>query len=556
MKKLSRRDALKLISLTTVGSALAACAPAAPTTAPEAAKPTEAPKAAEPTAAAEATVVTAPKELPLVEVKVSLWDIANSFPEGEPDEIARYVGDMFKIKFVPVNVGWGDADEKYNTWAASGQLPDIIGGIAMPGTARYFQWISDGVVRPLPDMSGYSEISKIMPLPEVTAFAVGDKNYFLPRSTYGDPAWWAMDRGLIVRKDWMDKLGIAEPKTEEEYINMLVDFVKKDPDGNGQADTAGFTPVAPWILTSQGWTGFGYTDGNWMRDTDGKYRQAVSGDKAFRMMQFFKKMYQAGGMDPDFATLESNQALEKFAAGKTGMLGRQVSAKHVKAVMDSWVKVQPNLDFVSSIAILRGPTVDGSYTRFAEKAYWSESYIEAKVDDQKLERILQLYNWLYSKPGMYMMMYGQEFKDWTMENGGIKLLTPVDEKTGLHKATLDIYPFTYAMSYLAAWSGDLLQYEDPTIPEAIRKLTAAERDYRVQNWKDPQVNWAVQAIEVPEKQEAASINFSDDWVKFIMDTSGKADEDQYAEMKKNWDANGYSAAVDAISVKAKEKGIE
>jgi putative aldouronate transport system substrate-binding protein len=541
MKKLSRRDALKLIGLTTAGSALAACTPAAPTAAPAATDP-----------AAAAT----PQDVPVVDVKISLWDIANSFPGGEPDAVHKYVTDKFKINFIPVNVGWGDADDKYNTWAASGQLPDIIGGIAMPGSARFFQWINDGVVRPLPDVTPYRNISKIMSQPEVTAFAQGGKNYFLPRSTYADSAWWAMDRGLIVRKDWREKLGIPEPKTEEDYINLAVAFAKQDPDGNGQNDTAGYTPVAPWILTSQGWPGFGYTDGRWVKDTDGKYRQGISGEKTFYMMQFFKRMYKAGGLDPDFATLGSNQALEKFAAGKTGILGRQVSPKHVKAVMNAWVKVQPDKDFVDTIEILRGPSVDGTYTRFSEMAYWSETYIAAGVDDVKMDRIMQLYDWLYSKEGMMMMQYGFEGQDYTMENGNVKVLTPIDEATGLHKSIAEIYPFTYAMGYLAAWTSDLLQYEDPNIPEGIRELTVAERDYRLANWQDPQINWAVQSIDVPEKQEMAAVTFGDDWVSFIMDTSGKSDDQLYADMKKNWDANGYSAAVDAIYAKAQELGIE
>ena len=561
MKEITRRDAIKLFAFATVASALTACAPAAPTTAPEPTQPpattaaeaaTAEPTAAEPTAPA---ATAAPTEMPVVEIKVSVWDIANSFPEGEPDAIAKYVSDKFKIKFTPVNVGWGDADDKYNTWAASGQLPDIIGGVAMPGQARYYQWINDGVVRALPDVSGYPEISRLMGLPEVTAFAVNGENYFLPRLTYSDPTWWVMDRGLIVRKDWMEKLGISQPKTEEDYINMTVAFAKQDPDGNGQNDTVGFTPVSPEMMFSQGWTGYGYMDYPWIKDTDGKYREAISGENAFRFAQFIKRMYKAGGLDPDFATLESDQGLEKFAAGKTGMLGRQVSPKHVKAVMDSWVKVQPDKDFVSSIAFLEGPTVDGSYTRFVEKAYWSESYIAANVGDAELERILQLYEWLYSKEGMYMMQFGIEGKDWTMENGEVKLLTPVDDKTGLHKATIDLYPFTYAMSYLAAWTADLLQYEDPAIPESIRKMCAVERDYRLANWKDPHVDWKVQSIDVPEKQEMAAVKFTDDWVKFIMDSSGKPDKELYEAMKRNWDANGYAAAVEAITAKAKELGI-
>jgi putative aldouronate transport system substrate-binding protein len=97
-------------------------------------------------------------------------------------------------------------------------------------------------VRALPDVTAYPEINKLMQQPEVTAYAVNGKNYFLPRQTYGDSAWWAMDRGLIVCKDWMAKLGIADLKTEEDYINLAVAFAKNDPDGNNKADTAGYTP--------------------------------------------------------------------------------------------------------------------------------------------------------------------------------------------------------------------------------------------------------------------------------------------------------------------------
>ena len=546
MKKLSRRDALKLLGLSAAGGVLAACKSATPTTAPEVDEPS----------GGDEPAPTSPPMEETIEIKVSLWDIQNSFPEdGEPDEIAQMVYDMFNITLTPVNVGWGDADEKYNTWAASGQLPDIIGAIAMPGTGRYYQWIDDGVVQPLPSVANYPEINKLMGLPEVTAFAVDGENYFLPRATYSDPAWWAMDRGLIVRRDWMDILGIDDPVTEEDYINMTVAFATGDPDGNGADDTSGFVPVAPWILTSQGWTGFGYTDGRWMRDTDGKYRIAQSGDATFYMMQFFKRMFRAGGLDPDFATLESAQALEKFASGKAGMLGRQVSPKHVKAVLDSWVQLQPNVDFLDAIAILHGPTVDGNYTRFTEKAYWSESYIEASVDGAKLERILELYNWLYSDDGLYMMAYGMSGKDYAIDtDGNVKLLTPIDDETGLHVSTSEIYPFTYAMSYLAAWSGDLLQYQDPSIPIGIRELCTAERDLRVNTWKDPEVNWSVQAIDVPEKQEM-SVPFGDDWVSFIVDASGESDEDLYQAMKDNWDANGYAAAVEAVSAKAQELGL-
>jgi hypothetical protein len=77
----------------------------------------------------------------------------------------------------------------------------------------------------------------------------------------------------------------------------------------------------------------------------------------------------------------------------------------------------------------------------------------------------------------------------------------------------------------------------------------------VNNWVDPNVDWRVQAINVPEKEEMAVL-FGDDWVRFISDESGPPDRDMYESMKADWDANGYAAAVDAITAAAQEQGID
>ena len=72
---------------------------------------------------------------------------------------------------------------------------------------------------------------------------------------------------------------------------------------------------------------------------------------------------------------------------------------------------------------------------------------------------------------------------------------------------------------------------------------------------DPNINWAVQAINVPEKQEMAGITFGDDWVRFIMDSSNKTSEELYEDMMSNWNANGLQAAAEAITAKAQEDGL-
>ena len=43
-------------------------------------------------------------------------------------------------------------------------------------------------------------------------------------------------QGYYIRKDWLRKLGLKEPKTVEELYEVLIAFRDKDPNGNGKKD--------------------------------------------------------------------------------------------------------------------------------------------------------------------------------------------------------------------------------------------------------------------------------------------------------------------------------
>src|SRR4030042_2784638 len=64
---------------------------------------------------------------------------------------------------------------------------------------------------------------------------IDGKMYGLP-----DPGQIPPTDGLVIRKDWLDKLGLAMPKTMDELIEVARKFTNDDPDGNGKNDTYGF----------------------------------------------------------------------------------------------------------------------------------------------------------------------------------------------------------------------------------------------------------------------------------------------------------------------------
>jgi len=509
------------------------------------------------TSANAGTTAEAQKEEPM-EISMMNWNIADSFPEdGKPDKMWDYVRNKFNIVIKPFNVTWEDVGEKRSAWAAAGTLPEVIGATAMPGSADYYQWISDGVVRPIPDnLSAYPHVKKFMEQPEVTVYAVDGKNYLMPRQTYADSSWMCMDRGILSRKDWRENLGLSIPKTEQEFIDMCVAFATQDPDGNGVDDTYGYAVCAHWALPSFVMSYHGNTDGGWHKLADGKMVIPALEKTSLPLMSFYRRMYAAGAFDPDFATDPYDEGMRKFSAGKVGILGRMVSPTEMRFTYNEWNSVQKDKDFVEVVEVLPPPEVPGNKPMgLPEFGYWSETYINKSVDDVKMAKILEFYDYFYSEEGMRLLLFGFEGEDYKMEGDEIIMLTEISDETGFPKSAADIYPYAAGgMIEMVAWAQDYMQYIDPTIPKKLRETLAAERDRRLKEYVPCPVDLRIAAINIPEQQEMSGVSQDDGWIYFIMNTDNISDSDLFDQIYADWEANGYKKAKDAMTKKVAELG--
>ena len=55
------------------------------------------------------------------------------------------------------------------------------------------------------------------------------------------------DFHIAINVEWLEALNLEMPKTPDEFVNVLKEFVTKDPNGNGKNDEIGFV--------SQMWSG-------------------------------------------------------------------------------------------------------------------------------------------------------------------------------------------------------------------------------------------------------------------------------------------------------------
>ena len=130
------------------------------------------------------------------------------------------------------------AATKMSSAIASGDYPDIF----TVNATDYAKYAASGVIADVTDL--YEKY-----LSENGKTAVNaDNGYSLDAMTidgklYGIPI---VDNPLDslnqlwIRKDWLDAVGLDEPETIDDVLEIAKAFVEQDPDGNGQADTYAF----------------------------------------------------------------------------------------------------------------------------------------------------------------------------------------------------------------------------------------------------------------------------------------------------------------------------
>ena len=252
--------------------------------------------------------------------------------------------------------------------------------------------------------------------------------------------------------------------------------------------------------------------------------------------------------------------MDLFATDKAGLTHFQSVPVHYNGFVERWKQFNPDRDFFDHVKVLRPFPVDGydvhAIGRAGETGFWSERFIAGTVDDEKLSRILDLYNWMYSSEGTMTVMFGHDGQDYRMD--GAEIVPLKTDADGNLQVASDLYPIMSAaggFSYLVNWPEDAVQYVNPKIPAEIRDASIAEIEWfhSVGGMDTPAIP-AVQAIDVPEKQNL-TIDVPASWARFIFDDSGKSNEELYQEIIEEWNANGYADAVQAITAAANEMGL-
>ncbi|MBP1994119.1 extracellular solute-binding protein [Paenibacillus eucommiae] len=128
---------------------------------------------------------------------------------------------------------------------------------------------------------------------------------------------------LWIRTDWLEKVGLPEPKTMDDVFKIAEAFVTQDPDGNNKKDTHGLGAAKDFYGLEPGLEGFfnGYHayPKSWVEDESG---QLVYGSIRPEMKQALAKlqeMYANGHIDREFGVKDKEKFIQTVNSGKLGM---------------------------------------------------------------------------------------------------------------------------------------------------------------------------------------------------------------------------------------------
>ena len=415
--------------------------PAATSAATAASAPTSgaAPTAGDaPTAASAPTSGTAPTAgssgssgsvKPLPEpVTIEVFTPVRSVELPAPDEnwiVAKKVKEALNID---LKMSWQTDLNEYErlvmTRGAANDLPDLFSSSVNLGRDLGAQGLLADWRQLFPSMPTYVKDREVERLAPIGTF---DGKLYALTSRSADP----FKQSVAIRQDWLDKLGLKTPTTIEEYLEVMKAFSQKDPDGNGQADTYGWSTAVDTagqlIYFDPIFGAFGAL-GDWRIDA-GKLVYVPASPERLEALKFINRMSQEGALDPDWSSQKGTDRGNKWKAGKVGMFQEDWCAAFCKGNFDPFAKAVPTGRLVD-IAPPVGPggkSALGAYSIAGPKY----SVSQRAIDQGKGEAIARLMEWL-NTDGYYLVAFGEEGVNWKRE--GEKIVQIQDDPSKIVRA--------------------------------------------------------------------------------------------------------------------------
>lgn len=474
------------------------------------------------------------------------------------DTMAAFIEENFGIAFQQSETNYYNNDFTVTQLAATdGTLPKVFCADILYYPQEITQFIPEGLVAEIPEelLDKYPLTKALLENDAVaqTVYGMYDGYYFLPKPDSADPDIYKAERkGIFIRTDWLDAVGMDMPTTWEDLYNVCHAFTYDDPDGNGVNDTYGLTGDGMGTLRYF-FASTGVSNRYWNKDADGNWFFGALDDSNIEVLEWLRKMWEDGTIDPDFGASTWENGLQKFSSNTFGMCVRNADASWINDVAVKYygaanpgVNPFDRIDVIPALAMAEGetPRMDG-YTSCMVATMFSES-----ITEEEMDRFLNYYEYLLSEEGQYLRM-GFEGEDWERnDDGSISLIR---DENGNATVMATKYPCS-TVTHWPSWGFELAAYENVEFfdeyNDETKAMNAAACAIRNEDPVYPEVGPML--IDDTTVTDTTAFSFNSEYWQIITGTEPVAD--MFADMKERAMASGFTDAEEVVAEYAEEYG--
>ena len=325
------------------------------------------------------------------------------------------------------------------TALASGDYPDIM-EFQSQNIQTIREMVEDGVLKPLNDLLDKygANVKKARPA-DVWFKPLDDGMIYSIPTRYNQ---WGAEHAVMIRTDWLKKVGLSMPNNPEELYDVLYAFTFEDPDGNGKDDTYGTngvgSPKYGELRTTRQLTGsyfgiYGCTlDGRMWSEIDGKIVHLVEHPDFLDLLKFERRLFQDGLVDPEFALMPRATWLDKIYAGAYGVWHWPFT--HLDVTSQWWAGLTQGIPGIEDkfAWVPPFPSRHDGVRRHVERMRMRptrfESVIFADSKDPQPKRAMQLVDYLATEEGSILAAFGEEGVHYTWEGRNLSVADMTEDE--------------------------------------------------------------------------------------------------------------------------------
>lgn len=407
-------------------------------------------------------------------VDLEVWIGNNGFKgteKGSP--LYNSYADLLGIGFISPYVEWNGGTDYLNALnmkIAAGEIPNVF----LPFNGNEAELAQNGAIVDLTDFlpEHAPQLWELIPQEVWNIVKANDPTgqgriYWVPGIKP-----YEKTTGLI-RKDWLDKLQLEMPTTQEEYVNVLKAFKEQDPNGNNQADEipTGGRENARWMDHIFNQYGIAMMEGfpDWdLYDEELTFSAVTPNMKD--ALAFAAKLYQEKLLDQE--TFLNNKAawdgkIDNNNVGSYFHWG-QAAYEHLEKI-EAVAGVQAN---IAVLPVLEAPGYEGKGFISTKQVGQPEWVVSSQQDEKHLMASLKFLNGLADESKWSDIYMGVEGMHHEVVNG--KKVRLPDDKSTQQNVLTPYYQF------------GTMEFQEKLLSEAASPDTQWKFDQSIANMKELQ----------------------------------------------------------------------